>query len=649
MVFDIEWKSHWAVKKVITNTLMAWVLIQASWFAVAAVIDISTIATYAIGSMPTASFWQSEFINKPVLKNTSIYDTAKLQEASVKWKELYTYYSYWDKKLSPCKVERIESNFYIIGNEYSSLQSWAIIFEWDHCVYFNEVYKFNSSLQPTTQWIDYIRDLNNRRDKAIDEQKITDYIDDWTIILLNGTPASWYWLLYSWNAMYNDFYKSSTGNYIGMTIDGLLQKSKWYVGPFVTIYSSLLNFSDLTSDSNLENNNVYENFFIFIIKIAFSLAMLAPLIALAVVLIIRVGYLRLIIAFSPWIVLISVFWLESKRKLPSSFKKYVNITEIVKVIFAPVIIVFAINISILFLSAIQSSFTEWSSTEWNFLEAMHIEKKDKTYSFLWLVEIEYNGDGVNNAKDIFSYVITMMMGLGVMWFILFAAIRANAIGESVWKLVQETSQSAMWQLPIIPMPWGWRIGTSWLDDIKKWFESRYAPGSIPVAQQNAINSAFDFLDNKGKEDDKNNNIDTTKIKDSYRSDMWTALSWWASVNEVFEQNKNLLANAHVYDEGKLIEAIKQKKNVYRSDSGQQIPLITSKQNLPWKEVSWYDLGSYDKVNLDNSLYFDSKWQQFWEDNIWSLVKSKNWEVYVITRDANWNIKLEDEIANNKKN
>lgn len=642
MVFGISdsAKSQSDVKKVITNTLMAWVLIQASWFLVAAVIDISTIATYAIGSMPTASFSSSEFINKPVLKNTSIYDTTKLAEESVKGKELYTYYSYWDKKLSPCKVERIENDFYIIGNEYSSLKNNTIVFETGHCVYFNEVYMFNPTVQPTILWTGYSSALTNVWNTAKDEKLVSDYVNDWTVLQLNWKIATWYGLLYSWNTMYDDFYKTSTGGYIGMTIDKLMQESKWYVGPFVTIYASLLNFSDLTSDSNLTDNNVYENFFIFIIKIAFSLAMLAPLIALAAVLIIRVWYLRLIIAFSPWIVLISVFDMESKLKLPESFKKYVNIWEIVKVIFAPVIIVFAMNISILFLSAIQSSFTEGSSTEWNLLEEMHIEKKDKTYSFLWLVEIEYSGDNLDNGKDIFSYVITMMMGLGVMRFILFAAIKANAIGATVWKFVQDTAQWAMGQLPIIPMPWWWSVGTSWLRDIKTAFAQKFAPGSIPTNQQNAINSAFSFLD-KGKNKDKDQDIDTTKIEGKYRNDMWASLSWWASVQEVLEKNKNLLANAHVDSEGELIEAIKQEK-AYKSNANQQIPSSTSKQSIDGKEVSWYDLVSYNKSSLDNGLYFDAKWQEFWNDNIWSLVKSKDWEIHVITRDNNGNIKLEKE-------
>jgi hypothetical protein len=46
---------------IIKTTLIAGVLIQASWFLMAALVDVSTIATYAVGGLP---------LN--VLKNTAI-------------------------------------------------------------------------------------------------------------------------------------------------------------------------------------------------------------------------------------------------------------------------------------------------------------------------------------------------------------------------------------------------------------------------------------------------------------------------------------------------------------------------------------------------------------------------------------------------
>ena len=55
----IKWligKGTLNIKKIITNTLIAWILIQASRFLMWAVIDVSTIATTAIGAFPTSFF-----------------------------------------------------------------------------------------------------------------------------------------------------------------------------------------------------------------------------------------------------------------------------------------------------------------------------------------------------------------------------------------------------------------------------------------------------------------------------------------------------------------------------------------------------------------------------------------------------------------
>jgi len=42
----------WKPQKIITQTLIAGVLIQISWFVMAALIDLSTVATYAVGALP---------------------------------------------------------------------------------------------------------------------------------------------------------------------------------------------------------------------------------------------------------------------------------------------------------------------------------------------------------------------------------------------------------------------------------------------------------------------------------------------------------------------------------------------------------------------------------------------------------------------
>lgn len=65
------------VKKIITNTLLAGILIQASWFMMWALIDLSTVATVAISGFPS-SFIQSTNIKKTMNTNANSFNTHKL-------------------------------------------------------------------------------------------------------------------------------------------------------------------------------------------------------------------------------------------------------------------------------------------------------------------------------------------------------------------------------------------------------------------------------------------------------------------------------------------------------------------------------------------------------------------------------------------
>jgi Mn2+/Fe2+ NRAMP family transporter len=55
------------IKKTIQHTLIAGILIQASRFITAAAVDISTIATYAIGGMPLSVMGETEHSSKYIL------------------------------------------------------------------------------------------------------------------------------------------------------------------------------------------------------------------------------------------------------------------------------------------------------------------------------------------------------------------------------------------------------------------------------------------------------------------------------------------------------------------------------------------------------------------------------------------------------
>ena len=86
-------------------------------------------------------------------------------------------------------------------------------------------------------------------------------------------------------------------------MENIAKKSAGYQSAFYSLYASLLNLATIhigvpKSDTSI----VMET----LIKTIIGLAYLIPLAILCVVLIMRIGYLRLVIAFSPFIALSAV-------------------------------------------------------------------------------------------------------------------------------------------------------------------------------------------------------------------------------------------------------------------------------------------------------------------------------------------------------
>ncbi|MEI7562225.1 MAG: hypothetical protein WCJ39_00425 [bacterium] len=120
----------------------------------------------------------------------------------------------------------------------------------------------------------------------------------------------------------------------------------------MTMYSSLLNFSQISDTSISSLGSVSGE---VIIKAGIAVALLIPLLALTVVLIIRIGFLWLVIAVSPLLILSEVFKIKGIKDALD--KIGLSLSNIVSVIFAPVITVFALSISLVFLSTLIKSFT----------------------------------------------------------------------------------------------------------------------------------------------------------------------------------------------------------------------------------------------------------------------------------------------------
>ncbi|MEI7919034.1 MAG: hypothetical protein WCH65_02195 [bacterium] len=66
------------VKKILTNTLLAGILIQASWFLMGAIVDISTVATASISSFPMTFLNNDVNLKNEINKKISEFKTQRI-------------------------------------------------------------------------------------------------------------------------------------------------------------------------------------------------------------------------------------------------------------------------------------------------------------------------------------------------------------------------------------------------------------------------------------------------------------------------------------------------------------------------------------------------------------------------------------------
>lgn len=489
---------------IIKTTLIAGILIQASWFLLAALIDVSTIATYAVGGLPLSVLKNTDIGEQKILTTNSAIDLDKFDLLNEEWESFKVRYSttYKDGEtskpvhLSPCKME----GQYVVGRLYTEkkYRNTDIFEEWiSACVAFGKqivLYNEFPSLQDkdgvaykngvenmlgfglwslhygTWEWLQacgYI--IPTATDSSVDVWScgdkfaevyayITDNSDAYNVDdyqRLNtgkkpiNTPRSHEKIGSKW---WTNWFDSK--NVIAMTMSDLISKSQWFVWPLVTIYASLLNFAQLTDDST---TTIGETSWIFIIKTAVALALIFPLVALTLVLIARIGVLRLYIVASPFIVLKATFSKFLDGKWMDALGKYLDISSVVKLVFAPVVTVAALSISLIFMTALTNGFQSGNTSE-GFFESLWLTKttalSNPAYEAITVEEvstIEFSKLPWGNGLDWFSWLLLNCFAIGLMRMVLFAAIKANALGEVIGQKVQDFGGKFLQTLPILPI------------------------------------------------------------------------------------------------------------------------------------------------------------------------------------------------------
>ena len=274
------------------------------------------------------------------------------------------------------------------------------------------------------------------------------------------------------------------GTQPAQTFNNLFNQSKGMVWPFVTLYMTLLNFSNLshTSTQDASINNTIGGLLDFTLKAIISIAVFVPLIALAAILIIRVILLWGIIAFIPlWIV---YKWLEGE--LPKWLKWGGDIKTpailwwasfdakwIIWLIFAPIVPVFVLSISIIILQTFQielsKSMDSENQTRAFFGISSSVDQTDPSITctdFWGLQQMCYKSDPDTNVWSSFANLIPRLFlnifWIGLMWMLMKIAISSTGMASKVGETVMGYGKEALGAIPIPGLGGAWspiRVGT----------------------------------------------------------------------------------------------------------------------------------------------------------------------------------------------
>lgn len=431
-------------KDMITKLLVAGVWVQLSWFLIGALVDLSTVLTVGIWWLPLQLISNdSELAQKPVLW---VKTSVKLNDQIWSTSNLVVLYT-WpgsnigdtdNKYLLPCYIESQKVDFSRKWPHAFGVATWWVT--------------DNSAVITGTNNITWNNIVQN-------------FCIVWNNIVHKETYESW-GNLSLWDPGMGQIFAASqtqlrtdhcTNNDACQTMKTFAKSSEWYQWAFYSLYASLLWLSTIHIGVPKSTTSLIME---TLIKTIVWLAYLIPLAILCIVLIMRVWYLWLIIAFSPFIILASVKdlgikWLKDWLEVEIwKDKKKFTLQSVIDLLLLPVIVTFTISLSIVFLSSLSEWLTKWgaeatgiySRVDWNY----------KCYDIaITDICIDMPAQDIGSGIfDYFSWFIMNLFGVGLMWFAVMAALQSSDFTKWVAQSVQKLSESMLWNAPIIPVGGG---------------------------------------------------------------------------------------------------------------------------------------------------------------------------------------------------
>lgn len=542
-IFSVD-KTEFEIKKILWWALLAWVGIQLSWFVIWALVDVSTIATYGIWWMPLTLLDETTLWDKVVLSVHSQVKFVDFAKDLENFDKHSTYYSFWKKNIAACHVYRSHILWPVL---YSGGDLSTVAFDDNYCVmWMNRVIylkPFYDAIKPLyeKEWYDSPNNKDfrfNFLEYGVDSkfanlnQQFVDnnynYIPN--LLLKDGEAET------PWQKAYLEWAKTAEKQLReeepwGILLKDVIESWWWFVWPLVTLYSTLLDFAQVDDvDYGWVQKWNFRQFMEFALKAGIAIMLIAPLIALCLILIVRIWYMRLYIAFSPFIALIWWFNALWNDIWWEKWKEMFSFSKVVWVIFAPVLPVLALWLSIIFLQTTLNWFN--MSEPWKVRDAFGVTiwpgvdangKEDQTQTcidMMWLTEMCYENEwmwtGWNSFTDFFGRLVINIFAIAVVWMIMFTALKSSDFGKSIAKSVENTGKSILWDIPLVPVPWMWKDGWRW------WvWANTLSEGLWRIPQQIQNNSS------------RRQNEDISKFMNKmYGEQAFTATKWKEAAQEI---------------------------------------------------------------------------------------------------------------------
>jgi hypothetical protein len=650
------WDDTWWVKSLFKNVAIAWLLINMSWWLVAALIDLSTIMVVAVwwlpltvmGSTTTGNnhevrdhirFLKSHTIldlsprnntNQDVFDHTIVFSCGATEDRE----SPETFYA-------PCKV--LNGRMADRGDidiEWSWLQFLHLLAQsW-------EKFSKNDSLKVTYDnlskdycfysWdlIQYVSwaDVN-------DCEVYQDLLEAWAEQKKND-----------WCAFFWDLTTRAT-------------ESTW---PLYTIYWSILSMSQIGLTSNFWN--VTEVSLELLIKAIIWLWLMIPLLLLAAILVIRAVVLWLVIAFSPLLVLAYSFKF-SKEKLDWAQWGKFTIWNIIWLIFLPVFAVFALSISVIFLAMLSNitliEVKEWThpqakeqaswcknsvSTILQWVEKIQNDGSTSCYDFMGIQTIcfdEWDKVFGSNIVNILSWLILNCFGIAIMWMVVMFVLKSNKFTATVTEKVDNFAREWLMSVPIIPIDAQWnRISLWWAKDFVT-----NTPNQIMARQRNQYQW---FLN----------------ARDSHRSAAWSSEAQTVvtqiqnNPQQFFDWSTSAHQNTNLWDYNdmtwRIVEHVNSRQPTARISDVRNTSDLINNANFwnyvdsrnDWNEFTQWLMNNWVKTSYGQTRQDWSNKIRAWliqwvdNDNIVSELNTTTWrpvrdyivsnnKVKLLQRDASW--------------